>query len=140
MPESNVALKKSLTWLPGAALTIGAVLGSGILVLPAAAAVIAGPASLVAWALMALLTVPVAFTLGRLAVLRPDAGGIAAYARLAFGGAGRLHNGLAVSRHSAYWGTSGSADWRPVHRDAVCLVASGNGDASGAAGDRGGGA
>lgn len=78
-------LRRSMTWVQGAALTIGGVLGAGILILPAAAADVAGPASLVAWVFMTLLSFPIALTLGRLAVKVPDAGGIAAYVRTAFG-------------------------------------------------------
>lgn len=91
MHESDLALRKSISWLQGAALTIGAVLGSGVLVLPVATAVLAGPASLASWLLMGLLAVPLAMTLGSLGAAYPDAGGIAAYARRAFGpGAGAI--------------------------------------------------
>ena len=38
----QVELKKSVTWLEGTAMTIGAVIGAGVLALPAAAAVAAG--------------------------------------------------------------------------------------------------
>jgi amino acid efflux transporter len=69
----------------GVALTIGAVLGSGVLVLPVFAADLAGPASIISWSLMGLLTVPLVITLGGLAKKCPEAGGIAAYAQLAFG-------------------------------------------------------
>lgn len=85
MAESELELKKTITWLQGAALTVGAVLGSGVLVLPVATAVLAGPASLVSWLLMGLLAIPMAMTLGTLGATYPDAGGIAAYARRAFG-------------------------------------------------------
>ena len=85
MPETAIKLRRSITWLQGTALTVGAVLGSGVLVLPVAAAELAGPASLVSWLLMGLLAVPLALTLGTLASTYPDAGGIAAYARRAFG-------------------------------------------------------
>lgn len=77
--------KKNIGWLQGSAMTIGAVLGSGVLVLPSLAADMAGPASLVSWGLMGLLTIPLVIVLAKLAVLYPSAGGIAAYARQAFG-------------------------------------------------------
>jgi amino acid efflux transporter len=64
---------------------VAAVLGTGVLVLPAVTAAMAGPAALVAWLAMAVCAVPMALTLGRLAAALPDAGGIAAYARAAFG-------------------------------------------------------
>lgn len=85
MEPENVKLKSTITWVQGSAMTIGAVLGSGVFVLPVAAAVLAGPASLVAWILMGLLAIPLAMTLGYLASSYPDAGGIASYARQAFG-------------------------------------------------------
>lgn len=85
MSESEIKLRRSITWLQGTALTVGAVLGSGVLVLPVAAAELAGPASLVSWLLMGLLAIPLALTLGTLAANYPEAGGIAAYARRAFG-------------------------------------------------------
>lgn len=78
-------LKRNISWVQGAALTIGAVLGSGVLILPVATAQLAGPAALVSWLVMGLLSIPLAMTLGNLGAKYPDAGGIAAYARRAFG-------------------------------------------------------
>jgi amino acid efflux transporter len=74
-----------LTAGQGTALYVGAVLGTGIIALPALAADIAGPASLVAWAVLALLSAPLAATFAALGSRYPDAGGVATYARLAFG-------------------------------------------------------
>ena len=78
-------LKRALTWREGAGFTVAAVLGSGVLVLPSLTATMAGPASLWAWVLISLAMIPIALTLGQLAVRYPDAGGIAAYVREAFG-------------------------------------------------------
>lgn len=78
-------LKATISWLQGSAMTVGAVLGSGILVLPVATALLAGPASLVSWLLMGILAIPLAMSLGYLGAKYPEAGGIAAYARRAFG-------------------------------------------------------
>ena len=69
----------------GAALTIGAVLGTGVISLPAMAAAIAGPASILAWLALVLLSVPLATTFAALGARFPDAGGVSTYARLAFG-------------------------------------------------------
>jgi amino acid efflux transporter len=80
-----MSLRKSITWIHGAALTTCGVLGSGVLVLPASAALIAGPASLLRWLFMGMLAFPIAMTLGELATPYPDAGGIAAYVRAAYG-------------------------------------------------------
>lgn len=74
-----------LTVAQGAALTIGAVLGTGVISLPALAADLAGPASLVAWLALVLLSVPLAATLAALGVRYPDGGGVSTYARRAFG-------------------------------------------------------
>ncbi|WP_253871201.1 APC family permease [Promicromonospora umidemergens] len=69
----------------GAALTLGAMLGTGVISLPALAADVAGPASLVAWAALVLLSIPLATTFAALGARHPDGGGVATYARLAFG-------------------------------------------------------
>lgn len=67
------------------ALNIGAVLGSGVLLVPGLAADIAGPASLVAWGLMALLVLPMALVMGLLAAKFPSAGGVSTFVTNAFG-------------------------------------------------------
>ena len=69
----------------GAALTIGAVLGTGVISLPALAVGAAGPASLLAWAALLLLSVPLATTFAALGARYPDGGGVSTYARQAFG-------------------------------------------------------
>src|SRR6476659_535234 len=75
----------SLTVAQGAALSVGAVLGTGVITLPALAAAVAGPASLLAWAALVLLSVPLASTFAALGARHPDGGGVATYARRAFG-------------------------------------------------------
>src|SRR6185503_12444757 len=74
-----------LTWLQGTALYIGAVLGTGVIALPALAANAAGPASLLAWLALILLSVPLAATFSALGARYPDAGGISTCVKLAFG-------------------------------------------------------
>lgn len=69
----------------GAALTLGAVLGTGVISLPALAAHEAGPASLVAWLALILLSIPLAATFAALGARHPDGGGVSTYARHAFG-------------------------------------------------------
>lgn len=66
-------------------MTMGAVLGTGVLSLPGIAADVAGPASLVSWLLMVLLSVPLSATFAALGARHPHGGGVAHYARLAFG-------------------------------------------------------
>lgn len=69
----------------GAALTIGAVLGTGVITLPALAAELAGPASLIAWVVLIVLSVPLAGTFAALGARHPDSGGVSTYVRRAFG-------------------------------------------------------
>ncbi|HWJ82770.1 MAG TPA: amino acid permease [Nocardioides sp.] len=74
-----------LSVLQGTALTLAGVLGTGVIALPALAAHEAGPASLVAWGALLVVSVPLAFTFAALGARHPDGGGVATYARLAFG-------------------------------------------------------
>ncbi|WP_433377591.1 APC family permease [Actinoplanes sp. CA-142083] len=69
----------------GTALSVGAVLGTGVISMPALAAGVAGPSSLVAWAALILLSAPLAWTFAALGARHPDAGGVSTYVRLAFG-------------------------------------------------------
>ncbi|WP_211369917.1 APC family permease [Nonomuraea turkmeniaca] len=69
----------------GTALLVGAVLGPGMLVLPHLAADAAGPASVLAWAGLLALSVPVALTFAALGARHPDGGGVASFVGLAFG-------------------------------------------------------
>ena len=74
-----------LTVPRGAALYVGALIGPGLLLVPALAARSAGPASILAWAALLVLSVPLAVTFAALGVRHPVAGGVAAYVRAAFG-------------------------------------------------------
>ncbi|QCD58756.1 APC family permease [Streptomyces hawaiiensis] len=74
-----------LTVFQGTAMYVGAVLGTGVIALPALAAEAAGPASLLAWLALVLLSAPLAATFAALGARHPDAGGVSTYARLAFG-------------------------------------------------------
>ncbi|GAA2215827.1 amino acid permease [Nonomuraea monospora] len=69
----------------GTALYVAAIVGPGILTLPALAAAKAGPASLIALAGLLAISVPIAFTFTALHRVVPGPGGIVAYARQAFG-------------------------------------------------------
>lgn len=69
----------------GTAIYVGAILGAGLLALPALAAEVAGPASVLAWGLLLLLCVPVAGTFAALGSRYPDGGGIATFVYQAFG-------------------------------------------------------
>jgi len=74
-----------LTVAQGTALSVGAVLGTGVISMPALAAGVAGPSSLVAWAALILLSAPLAWTFAALGARHPDGGGVSTYVRLAFG-------------------------------------------------------
>lgn len=74
-----------LTLAQGVALYVGAVLGTGLLALPSMAARAAGPASLIAWLALVVVSIPVAATFAALGGRYPDAGGPATFARRAFG-------------------------------------------------------
>jgi amino acid efflux transporter len=79
------SLSKSIRLREGVALYVGSVLGSGILVAPAIAADIAGPASLVAWILMSVLSYPIGYTFGALAATYPSAGGLSDFVKRGYG-------------------------------------------------------
>jgi amino acid efflux transporter len=74
-----------LTTMQGTALYVSAVLGTGVITLPAIAAGIAGPASLLAWLLLAVVSAPLATTFAALGARYGDAGGVSTYVRRAFG-------------------------------------------------------
>ncbi|MEU8279324.1 APC family permease [Microbispora bryophytorum] len=82
---SDVTNKGRMTFGHGTAMYVGAVLGTGVIALPALAAEAAGPASLLAWLALVLLSAPLAGTFAALGARYPDAGGVSTYARLAFG-------------------------------------------------------
>ncbi|WP_240977143.1 amino acid permease [Knoellia koreensis] len=84
-PAPGAAPTGSLTIPQGSALAISAVLGTGVITLPAIAAGIAGPASLVAWLALVLLSVPLASTFAAMGARFPDGGGVSTYVGRAFG-------------------------------------------------------
>ncbi len=84
-PATTPTLRKAIRSRHAIALYVSSVLGSGVLVLPGLAAQIAGPASLLAWGLLAIASLPIAFTFAALSARRPESGGIYGFAREAFG-------------------------------------------------------
>jgi len=77
--------KHALGLWQGVALYVGAVLGTGMLVLPSVAAETAGPASLLAWLVLVALSFPMALTYAALSRERPDAAGFSGAIERAFG-------------------------------------------------------
>jgi amino acid efflux transporter len=71
----------------GAALYVGALIGPGLLLVPALAVQAAGAASIVAWAVLLVLSAPLAATFAALAMRHPVAGGVSAYVREGLGDA-----------------------------------------------------
>lgn len=69
----------------GTALYVGAVLGPGVLALPALAVRTAGPASILSWAALCALSVPVAACFAALGSRYPGAGGVSGFVAAAFG-------------------------------------------------------
>ncbi|HEY6745040.1 MAG TPA: amino acid permease [Mycobacteriales bacterium] len=69
----------------GIALYVGALLGPGLLVLPGLAAAQAGPASVLAWIGLLILSGLVAVVFARFGVSHPSGAGVAEYARLGLG-------------------------------------------------------
>jgi amino acid efflux transporter len=69
----------------GGALYVGALIGPGLLLVPALAVQSAGAASIVAWAALLLLSAPLAITFAALGVRHPVAGGVSAYVREGLG-------------------------------------------------------
>ncbi|GED26097.1 amino acid permease [Brevibacillus agri] len=67
------------------ALYIGAVIGSGVLLIPGLAAEKAGPASILAWLVMSILVLPMALTMGLLSARYPSSGGVSTFVRTAYG-------------------------------------------------------
>src|SRR5881409_186025 len=85
IPEGSAgsppALRRVITLRHAVAIYVSSLLGSGIFVIPGLAARIAGPASIVSWALLSLASYPFAYTFAKLSAKRPESGGIYAFAR-----------------------------------------------------------
>ncbi|WP_158734668.1 APC family permease [Alteribacillus sp. YIM 98480] len=75
----------SIGLFQGIALYIATVLGSGVLFLSSVTASIAGPASLLSWIIMIIISFPLAYSFACLAREYPDAGGAATFVRQSFG-------------------------------------------------------
>ncbi len=85
MQAPGSVLHKAITMRHAVALYMSSVLGSGVLVLPGLAAQIAGPASLIAWALLSLVSYPLAYTFASLSARKPESGGVYGFASESFG-------------------------------------------------------
>jgi amino acid efflux transporter len=84
-PYLSGSVARMLSVPRGAALYVGALVGPGLLLVPSLAVQAAGPASILAWAALLVLSAPLAITFAALGVRHPVAGGVSAYVRAAFG-------------------------------------------------------
>jgi amino acid efflux transporter len=125
-PGPSAAPHGHLGLAGGTALYVAAVLGTGILVLPALAAAAAGPGAIIAVAALAIISIPLAATFAALARRHPDAGGVATFARRAFG--------PTTARVISYWFFFGTPIGAPIAAlmTARYVVAVIGGDASAA--------
>jgi amino acid efflux transporter len=78
-------LQKHLGFYHGLALYLAAVLGTGILVVPLMAWTEGGPASLIAWVVLAVLGLALAWTFASVGAQKPDAGGVQAVVGRVYG-------------------------------------------------------
>ncbi|MCP3139734.1 amino acid permease [Pyxidicoccus xibeiensis] len=84
-PGREQPLRRTLGLWQGVSLYVGSVLGTGVLVLPGVAAETAGPASVLAWLGLVLLSLPLALTYAALSRQRADAAGFSDAIERAFG-------------------------------------------------------
>ena len=79
LPQGHIGV------VTGAALYVGALIGPGLLLVPALSVEAAGPASILAWVGLLILSAPLAVTFAALAVRYPVAAGVSEYVRAGFG-------------------------------------------------------
>jgi amino acid efflux transporter len=83
--QAFTPLVANLGVIRGGALYVGALIGPGLLLVPALAVQAAGAASIVAWGALLVLSAPLAVTFAALGVRHPVAGGVSAYVRKGLG-------------------------------------------------------
>ena len=103
-PSQKPSLRKAIRLRHAVALYASSVLGSGVLILPGLTAKIAGPASILAWALLSIASYPFAYTFATLSARRPESGGIYAFAKESFG----FRAGAVIGWLFAFWVISGA--------------------------------
>ena len=78
-------LKKTLSFKVILLVTINSIMGTGIWFLTSAGAKYAGPASLISWGILSLISVYIAMCFGELVSMFPKAGGVYEFAKQAYG-------------------------------------------------------
>lgn len=84
MPLHHPQLEKTLGLVPAVGLAINLVVGSGLLILPGLAYQQAGGAAVYAWAISALVSIPLLVVFARLGADIPGAGGVAGFMQSVF--------------------------------------------------------
>ena len=96
----------------GAALYVGALIGPRLLLVPSLATQAAGPATIVAWAGLLVLSLPLAITFAALGVRHPVSGGVSAYVEEGFGPAAAAVTGVSfMARRTVP--TEWNSSWSP---------------------------
>ena len=98
------ALRKAIRLKHAVALYASSVLGSGVLILPGLTAKIAGPSSIIAWALLSVASYPFAYTFASLSARRPESGGIYSFTKEAFS----TRAGAVIGWLFAFWVITGA--------------------------------
>ena len=101
---STTGLRKVITLRYAIAFYVSSVLGPSILVMPGLAAKIAGPGSIIAWIGLSLASFPFAYTFASLSARHPEAGGVYAFSKEAFG----YRVGVVTSWLFAFWFITGA--------------------------------
>ncbi|MBU1111761.1 MAG: amino acid permease [archaeon] len=78
-------LKKVLGFPAILLITINSIMGTGIFFLPAVGAKVAGPASIIAWVILSIVSIYIAMVFGELSSMFPKAGGIYEFCKQAYG-------------------------------------------------------
>lgn len=85
MTAEERGLRQVLTTRDLAVYYLSSLVGAGVLVVPGIALEVAGPASLLAWVILSLASLPIALTFARFSARYPSAGGVSFLVRTAFG-------------------------------------------------------
>src|SRR5215213_4799396 len=85
MSSGGTGLKRALTTRDLTVYYLSSLVGAGVLVVPGIALDPAGPASLLAWAILSVASLPIAVTFARFSARYPSAGGVSFLVRRAFG-------------------------------------------------------
>lgn len=85
MSTGETGLKRALTTRDLTVYYVSSLVGAGVLVVPGIALEKAGPASLLAWVILSLASLPIAVTFARFSAEYPSAGGVSFLVRQAFG-------------------------------------------------------